>query len=258
MSAASRPRILVVDDEADLRRLLVDYLSPRGLAVCEAADGRAMRAELARTRPRPVDLVILDVGIGPENGFDLLAELRVRGDLVPVLMLTGQDDLEHRVAGLSRGADDYVAKPFEPRELLARIRAVLRRAPPPLTHGHSTPAMAAQPVRLGRCLLDPALGRLTSAVDGSEILLTAMELELLRVMLRHPGLALSRERLGQLAHGALVVGRAVDAQVMRLRRRLEPNPARPQVLRTVRGEGYLLAPGAYAHCEASPAAKANA
>lgn len=237
------PCVLVVDDEADLRALLVHYLGRRGLTVREAADGAGMRASLAA---EPVDLLVLDVTMPGESGLDLLAELRARGDDVPVVMLTGRDALDDRLAGLGRGADDYVTKPFEPRELLARIRAVLRRTPARNRQRPVKPAAPApRPVRLGHCLFEPAAGRLTLARDGSEIPLTALELELLRVMLRHPNMPLSRARLAELAHGcpAPAGSRGIDASVLRLRRKLEPDPGRPRVLRTARGEGYALVPG---------------
>ena len=235
--------ILIVDDEAELRALLVAYLGPRGLVVHEAVDSPTMWAQLAT---HPIGLVILDVGIGAESGLDLLGELRARGNAVPVMMLTGRDGLDDCLAGLGRGADDYVTKPFQPRELLARINAVLRRVPvagqrPTIVSGSAPPP----PIRLGRCLLDAASGRLTAVEGGAEVPLTSMELELLRTMLRHPGIPLSRDQLSELAHGveAKAGARGIEALVMRLRRRLETDPAEPLVLRTVRGQGYLLAPG---------------
>ena len=235
-------RVLVVDDEPALRALLADFLGRRGLAVREAADGLAMRAALAA---EPADVVVLDVTMPGESGLDLLADLRARGDDVPVVLLTACDGLDDRLAGLGRGADDYVTKPFEPRELLARIRAVLRRAPPRPRRPAAQPAAETRTVRFGRCILEPASGRLRLARDGTEVPLTAMELDLLRVMLRHQGVPLPRHRLEELAHGVAggSGGRAVDTRIHRLREKLEPDPANPRVLRTVRGEGYLLVPG---------------
>lgn len=233
--------ILVVDDEAALRGLLVDFLGRRGLFVAEAADGAAMWRRLATD---PVDLVVLDVTMPGESGFELLAALRARGDDVPVVMLTGRDGVSDRLAGLASGADDYVTKPFEPRELLARIRAVLRRTP--IRARRALPAgAAARAVRLGRCLFEPASGRLSAAEDGADVVLTGKELELLRTLLRHARLPLARERIEELADG--VAGgsgaRGIDARVHRLRRKIEVDPARPRVLRSVRGEGYVLEPG---------------
>lgn len=245
-TSANGPAILVVDDEAGLRGLLTAYLGPRGLSVHEAASGRAMWAQLAA---HPIALVVLDVGLGPESGLALLAELRARDNGPPVVMLTGRDGLADCLAGLRRGADDYVTKPFEPRELLARIRAVLRR-----TAGDKRLPHAGLPVpekqvavRLGRCVFDPIEGRLASVIDNTEVRLTSMELELLRTMLAHRELVLSRAQLSKLAHRQLAddSARGIDALVLRLRRRLEPNVRQPQVLRTVRGQGYMLAPGSY-------------
>ncbi len=245
MSAAgegARRHVLVVDDEPALRALLVDFLGRRGLEVTEAADGAGMWDCLAAG---PVDLIVLDVTMPEQSGLDLLLELRARGDDVPVVMLTGLDGLGDRLTGLGRGADDYVTKPFEPRELLARIRAVLRRAPARPRRPAPNPVEKPRLYCLGRCLFDPANGRLTSAQDGTEVLLTGMELDLLRLMLRHPDVPLSRERIEEFAHGIPggSGGRGVDARIRRLRQKLEPDPSRPRVLRTLRGEGYVLATG---------------
>ena len=152
--------MLVVDDEPASGRCSADFLARRGLAVREAADGLAMRAALAA---EPADVVVLDVTMPGESGLDLLADLRARGDDVPVVLLTACDGLDDRLAGLGRGADDYVTKPFEPRELLARIRAVLRRSPPRPRRPAAQPAAETRTVRLGRCILEPASGRLRLA-----------------------------------------------------------------------------------------------
>lgn len=241
MSARGEARILVVDDEADLRDLVAHFLGRRGLAVAEAENGAAMRARLAAER---FDLIVLDINMPDESGLDLLTWLRASGDDVPVVMLTAREALEDRLTGLGRGADDYVTKPFEPRELLARIRAVLRRIPQKQRTTSPAPVPSAA-IDLGRGRFDPATGKLTANPGGDEIPLTTGELQLLRVMLRHANMPLARNRLEELALGAVggAGSRAIDAHVYRLRQKLEPDPAQPQVLRTVRGAGYLLTPG---------------
>jgi DNA-binding response OmpR family regulator len=228
----TRNRVLVVDDEAPLREMLQDYLSMHGFLVRSARDGAGLWAELERA---PADLVILDVNLGAESGYDLARQLAVRSR-AGILMLTAVGDLPHRLEGLAAGADDYMAKPFEPRELLARVRSVIRRL------GEADPALASE-VRLGRCLFDPA-GRTLTGPDGEDIPLTAMEFELLTVFLRHPRQTLSRERLCRLAHDRdLQPGdRSIDIRITRLRKKVEVDPGEPRVLRTVRGEGYVYEP----------------
>jgi two-component system phosphate regulon response regulator OmpR len=229
----TRPRLLVVDDEATLREMLADYLGGQGFDVATVADGAAMRAEVARQRP---DLAILDVNLVGESGHDLARELAGhRG--IGILMLTAVGDLPHRLEGLRAGADDYMAKPFEPRELLARIRSILRRLGDPEEDGQAM-------VRVGRCRLDPAGRRLVDA-DGAEVALTSMEYDLLSVFVRHPRQILSRDRLSRLAHDRDMEpgDRAIDIRITRLRKKIEPTPGEPSVLRTVRGEGYVFDPG---------------
>lgn len=232
---ARQPAVLVVDDEPSLRALLEQYLSSRGFVVRLASGGAEMRAAL---REEPVDLILLDVNMPGEGGLALLGWLRASGDRRPVILLTSRHELDDRVGGVRAGADDYIVKPFEPREVLARLRAVLRRAPP-----EPSPMAAAGPIRLGRCWYDPTANRLTRAADGAEVPLTAGEAELLRAMARLPGLTLSRARLAGLASGEERGGRGVDAHILRLRRKLEPDPARPAILVTRPGSGYALLPG---------------
>ena len=228
------PAVLVVDDEPGLRALLEQYLVGRGFAVRTAAGGAEMRAQLRQGR---IDVILLDVNMPGESGLALLSWLRSTGDQRPVILLTSRHELEDRVGGVRAGADDYVVKPFEPREVLARLRAVLRRVPP-------RPApTAGGPVRLGRCWFDPARNRLTAAVDGEEVPLTVGEGELLRALLRHPGMTVARSRLAELTTGQDRGGRGVDAHIVRLRRKLEPDAARPCILVTQAGSGYTLLPG---------------
>ena len=238
MSAA---RILVVDDEPDLRALLCDYLGMQGFEVGAAADARELDALLAAG---PADVIVLDVNMPGENGIQALARLRAAGVGAGVIMLTAAATLSDRLAGLTDGADDYVVKPFEPRELLARIRAVLRRlegteaeAPGPA----APPARRA--VRIGRCTFDTE-ARCLRAEDGAEIALTAMEFDLLDVFARHPRQTLSRGRLAELAHGRpLEPGdRSIDIRITRLRAKIGEDARTPRTLRTVHGEGYVFDP----------------
>ena len=229
--------IIVVDDEPDLRLMLEDYLSMQGFRVRQAADGAELDQRLARGPGRPP---------GPRRQHAGRGRLRDRapaaqgGSRAGILMLTAAGDVPSRVRGLDGGADDYLAKPVELRELLARVRSVLRRV-------EAEPEPAAAPprqgVRFGRCTLDLGSRRLEDA-DGAEIPLTAMEYDLLAVFARHPRQVLSRERLAELAHNRpLAPGdRSVDIRITRLRQKLEPDAANPTVLRTVRGEGYAYEP----------------
>ena len=222
------PHILVVDDDDRLRELLRKYLSESGFLVATAEDAADARARLASLA---FDLVVLDLMMPGESGLDLAGELR-RGGNVPILMLTAMDAPEDRIAGLEHGADDYLTKPFEPRELLLRIRAILRRVP-------SIVAEAASEICLGSVTFDPLRGALHR--DGKPVRLTTVEAALLSVLAAQPGTVFDRDAL--IAHtGASGGGRAIDVQVTRLRRKIEPNPRLPRYLQTVRGRGYVLHP----------------
>lgn len=228
----TRNRLLVVDDEAPLREMVQDYLSMHGFEVRAVADGAGMWQEFERGTP---DVVILDVNLAAESGYDLARKISARSG-TGILMLTAVGDLPNRLEGLAAGADDYMAKPFEPRELLARVRSIIRRL------GEAETGAAAG-IRLGRCTFDAAGRRLIGA-DGEDIALTAMEFDLLAVFLRHPRQVLSRDRLCELAHGRpLEPGdRSIDIRITRLRKKIEADPERPEHLRTVRGEGYVYEP----------------
>ncbi|HEX6012448.1 MAG TPA: response regulator [Geminicoccaceae bacterium] len=232
----SDAHILVVDDEAEVRDLLQEYLIKQGFAVSAAASAAAAREVLAA---RAVDLVVLDLRMPGEDGLSLARALRTQGG-VGIVMLTGSGEVIDRVIGLEVGADDYLAKPFDPRELLARIRSVLRRvrpAPPPLPGGER------RAVRFGRHLLDLDAHRLL-ALDGREVPVTAMEFELLEAFAGNPNRVLSRDRLLELAHrrGNDPFDRSVDIRVARLRQKIEPDPDKPQTIKTVRGVGYVFVP----------------
>lgn len=232
------PHILVVDDEPEIREVLREYLTSKGYAVSAAENGAAMRAILAE---RPVHLVILDMIMPGEDGITLARELR-RLPRLGIVMLTAMSDMIDRVSGLEAGADDYVTKPFEPRELLARVRAVLRR----VAEASSEPAAGAmgREVRMGRSVLDLD-GRRLLTLDGTEIPLTAMEFDLLRAFAERPNRVLSRDQLLDLAHNREMEAfdRSIDLRIMRLRRKLEDDPAKPEILKTVRGAGYVFVPG---------------
>jgi DNA-binding response OmpR family regulator len=238
----SGERVLVVDDEPDLRARLADDLEMQGFDVGAAADAAELDARLAEA---PADVIVLDINMPGENGLAALARLRASGLRAGVILLTAAGTLGDRLAGLTDGADDYVVKPFEPRELLARIRAVLRR----LDADGPGPAPAPEParpaLRMGRCTFD-TVARCLRSPDGAEIPLTAMEYDLLDVFARHPRQTLSRHRLAELAHGRpLAPGdRSVDIRITRLRAKIGEDARNPRTLRTVHGEGYVFDPDA--------------
>jgi two-component system, OmpR family, phosphate regulon response regulator OmpR len=220
--------ILVVDDDARLRRLLQRYLTEHRYHVTTAADAAEARASL---RNFAFDLMVLDVMMPGQDGISLTAELRAESDL-PILLLTALGETEDRVKGLSAGADDYLVKPFDPRELLLRIATILRRVAPA--------APSDQPLRFGPFAFDGASQELRRGEE--RIHLTDAELSLLQILAEQPGLAITRQELGQRSR---ISGsdRAIDTQIARLRRKLEPDPRRPRYLLTKRGEGYVLRPG---------------
>jgi len=222
--------VLLVEDDIRLANLTREYLEGHGLVVSHVADGRRGLEEASRGR---FDAVLLDLMLPGKDGLEVCRELRARSD-VPILVLTARGEEADRVMGLELGADDYLAKPFSPRELLARIRAVVRRA-----RGRAGPARAA--VRVGGLHLDPGARRAT--LDGREIPLTGYEFTLLEALARRAGRVLSREQLMELARGSAEESfdRSIDVHVSRLRQKLGDDPKRPRLIRTVRGAGYLLA-----------------
>jgi DNA-binding response OmpR family regulator len=222
------PRILVVDDEPKIVRLVRDYLEHGGFDVLVARDGGEA---LMRARTERPDLVVLDLGLPGLDGLDVTRALR-RDTSVPLIMLTARDSETDKVLGLELGADDYLTKPFSPRELVARIRAVLRR--------HERDA-SAEVIRVGELELD--VPRLRVEVSGRAVALTATEFELLSVMARQPGRVFTRAQLLDAIHGQALESyeRAIDAHVKNIRRKLEPDPRRPRFLLTVYGVGYRVA-----------------
>jgi two-component system phosphate regulon response regulator OmpR len=234
MTAADAPHLLVVDDDARLRALLQRYLTEQGFRVSAAPDAAAARQALAAMA---FDLLVLDVMMPGESGLSLAEALRREGQEVPILMLTARGAPDDRVAGFEHGADDYLGKPFDPRELALRIRTILKRAAPP-----STGPTAPSPVQLGPRWFDPERGELRGP-DGT-VRLTGGETALLQALARRPGEVLSREEIAT-ALGTPEAGeRAIDVQVTRLRRKIEPDPREPRFLQTIRHRGYVLRPGA--------------
>jgi two-component system, OmpR family, phosphate regulon response regulator OmpR len=229
-ASADKPHILVVDDDTRLRELLRTFLSKNGFRVTVASHAAEARERLGVL---DFDLIVLDVMMPGETGLEFAAELR-RTDDVPILMLTAMGDTKHRIAGLEKGVDDYLGKPFEPRELLLRIQNVLRRNKPPVAETAGEPV---RPVTFGPMQFDLELGELTQ--KGKRVPLTDAEVALLRALTARLGEVLSRETLSK-SVGAAVNERAIDVQVTRLRRKIEPDPSFPRYLRTVRGQGYRL------------------
>lgn len=239
--ASAGPQLLVVDDEPELRSLLAEYFGRHGFVVRGCADGAAARSALAERLP---ELVVLDVNMPGENGLSLARWLRATHPHVGIVMLTTEGEAIDRIVGLELGADDYVPKPFEVRELLARVRAVLRRAATPPASAPSLPEPAStRRVRFGGCALDLEERRLTGA-DGSTIDISAAEFDLLALFARHPNRPLTRDQIMEQAHnrGWDVFDRSIDLRVMRLRRKIERNPDKPEVLKTVRNVGYVYVP----------------
>ncbi|PZA11359.1 DNA-binding response regulator [Rhodopseudomonas palustris] len=240
---SQNPHIIVVDDEAPAREMVGDYLKMHGFAVTLCDGGKSLRAEIAAKLP---DLVVLDLNMPEEDGLSIIRDLKARSN-VPVIMLTATASPIDRVVGLELGADDYIAKPCELRELMARIRSVLRRAAPPKPAAAETASPvktdSAQLVRFGTKWLDLEAQALRDD-DGNEHPLTASEFGLLKVFAANPKRVLSRERLLELANArdAEAFDRAVDLRIMRIRRKIEPDPTKPAVIRTIRGGGYLFSP----------------
>jgi len=227
-------RVLIVDDDPSVREMLAEYLSAHGYEVAQAASGAAMRAELARAAPA---VVLLDIGLPGEDGLTLARYLRERHD-VGIIMVTGAGDVVDRVAGLEVGADDYIAKPFDPRELRARLKSVLRRlAAKPKKEASSSK------IRVGRCFLDLKSRTLTDA-EGREVAITSMEFDLLKALIEHPNQVLSRDQLLTLTRNREwePFDRSVDIRITRLRRKVEQDPAHPRAIKTVRGAGYMFIP----------------
>lgn len=231
----THPQLLVVDDDREIRTLLADYLDTQGFKTLTAADGAGMWRALDAAR---IDLIVLDLTLPGEDGLTLCRTLRARS-AVPVIMLTARREPLDRILGLEMGADDYLPKPFEPRELLARIRSVLRRTqalPPNLA------PPVAQRLRFADWTLDLTARQLVNP-SGVVVALSGAEFRLLKVFLEHPNRVLNRDQLLNLTQGrdAELFDRSVDLQVSRLRQKLGEDAKAPQIIKTVRNEGYVLA-----------------
>ena len=235
----SNGRILIVEDDRAVREMLVEYLTTHGYDVAGADGGSAMRDAIERALP---DVVLLDVHLPGEDGLTLARFLREHYD-VGIIMVTGAADVVDRVAGLEVGADDYVTKPFDPRELRARVKSVLRRIQARRPASAGEPSQRAQLVAVGACQLDMASHQLVDP-KGGEIPITGMEFDLLCAFIERPNQVLSRDQLLTMTRNREwePFDRSIDIRIARLRRKIEPDPERPQTIRTVRGAGYMFVP----------------
>ena len=233
----TKTRIIVVDDDARLRELLNRYLTEQGFSVRAVSDGNEMNRWLARER---YDLMVLDLMMPGEDGLSICRRLRGVGDKIPIIMLTAKGDDVDRIVGLEVGADDYLTKPFNPRELVARIQAVLRRVPEPQPPG--APTTDQQVIEFGDFSFNLAARSL--ARSGEDLALTTGEFALLKVLVQHPRTPLSRDKLMELARGREfgAFDRSIDVQVSRLRKLIEADPAKPAYIQTVWGFGYVFIP----------------
>jgi two-component system phosphate regulon response regulator OmpR len=247
------PTLLVVDDEIELLSVLSEYLGGQGFRVLVASDAQKARAAVADVEPH---VAVIDVLMPGEDGLSLARWLRVAHPAVGIVMRSAAAETVDRIVGLEVGADDYVTKPFDLRELLARIKGLLRRtqapapfppasqpSPTPPT-GSAAPQARAAAMPFGTCTLDLGLRRLFDST-GAEVELTASELDLVLLFARNPGRALNRDQIMERAHNRSwdVFDRSIDLRVMRLRRKVERNPEKPEAIRTVRGVGYMFVPG---------------
>ena len=230
-------KIVIVDDDARIRDLLRRFLSQEGFDVLMAEDSRALARIMQR---ESVDLLVLDLMLPGEDGLSICRRLRSEGQKVPIIMLTAKGEDVDRIAGLEIGADDYLGKPFNPRELLARIHAVLRRRP--VQEAPGAPSHEQEVIEFGDFVFD--LGARSLRKGDKDIALTTGEFAMLKVMARHPRQPLSRDKLAQLARGREFepFDRSLDVQVSRLRKLIESDPANPKIIQTVWGVGYVFVP----------------
>jgi len=235
--AAMQPKatILIVDDEQDVREVLEEYFGDHGYATLGAPNASVAK-ELAAAHP--VDLALVDVNMPGEDGLSLARHLRERYASIAIVMLTSAGTVVDRIVGLEMGADDYVPKPFDPRELVARARSVLRR-----TSMAGRAELGGARVRIGRCVLDIGAHRLVDET-GAELAMSPLEFDLLKALAEHPNQPLSRERILNLHQQRDwdPFDRSVDLRIMRLRKKIEPDPEHPRFIRTVRNEGYIFVP----------------
>jgi DNA-binding response OmpR family regulator len=234
-SVSPKATILIVDDEPDVREVLEEYLVAHGYAVIGAESASAAKTLVAQ---HAIDLALVDIHMPGEDGLSLARHLRERYAKIAIIMLTSAATVVDRIVGLEMGADDYVPKPFDPRELVARVKSVLRRTS---SAGHAD--IGAARVRIGRCVLDVAAHRLTDE-QGGEVAMSPLEFDLLKALAEHPNRALSRERILNLNQQRDwdPFDRSVDLRIMRLRKKIEPDPEHPRFIRTIRNEGYIFVP----------------
>jgi two-component system phosphate regulon response regulator OmpR len=227
--------ILIVDDEPDVRDVLQEYFVAHGYAVLGAENASVAKTMAAR---HPIDLALVDIHMPGEDGLSLARHLRERYGKIAIVMLTSAAAVVDRIVGLEMGADDYVPKPFDPRELAARVKSVLRR-----TSAAGRADIGAARMRIGRCVLDLSAHRLTSD-SGEEVAMSPLEFDLLRAFAEHPNQPLSRERILNLNRQRDwdPFDRSVDLRIMRLRKKIEPDPEHPRFIRTIRNEGYIFVP----------------
>lgn len=232
-----KTHILVCDDEIDVREMLQEYLSKRGYKVSAASGGEELRSIISS---RAVDVMIMDINMPKEDGLSILRSLRPE-NTTPVIMLTAAGDVVDRIIGLEMGADDYLGKPVDLRELEARIKAILRRGA--ISDKVSAENSDGDRALFGDYILDKGAAKLLAS-DGSEVPLTAMEYSLLKVFAENKGRVLNRDQLLEQAHDRSwdPFDRSIDIRISRLRRKLEANPEKPEIIRTVRGIGYLYDP----------------
>ena len=238
---AAAHHIIVVDDEPEICEMLADYLGHAGFRVSTAEDGATLRRLL---EDQAADLVILDINMPGEDGLSLARYLRANTK-IGIVMLTAAGEVVDRIVGLEMGADDYLPKPVDMRELLARVRAVLRRMEAELRTSRPRPnRRAREKIGFGACQLDLDAHRLYDAA-GEEVPITSMEFDLLKAFAEHPNRVLSRDQLLDLAHNRdwEPFDRSIDIRIARLRRKVEADPSKPQVIKTVRGAGYIFVPG---------------
>jgi two-component system phosphate regulon response regulator OmpR len=236
-----RYRILIVDDDARLRELLSRFLHEQGYSTQAVEDSATMNRSLSRER---FDLVVLDLMLPGEDGLSICRRLRQEGNTIPIIMLTAKGNDEDRIVGLDMGADDYIGKPFNPRELLARIQAVMRRQPviPP-----GSPAAKDEIISFGNIHID--LGARKLKRDGEDVPITTAEFSLLKVLVQNSRLPLARGKLTEMARGREyeAFDRAIDVQISRLRKLIEDDPANPRYIQTVWGFGYVFVPDGSKH-----------
>jgi two-component system phosphate regulon response regulator OmpR len=236
MEKSAKGTILVVDDEPDVREVLEEYLTSHGYGVITAENAASAKTIVAK---QPIDLALLDINMPGEDGLSLARHLRERYATIAIVMLTSAGTVVDRIVGLEMGADDYVPKPFDPRELVARLKSVLRR-----TSSAGRADIGASRVRIGRCVLDLSAHRLSDD-KGDELPMTPLEYDLLKAFAEHPNRPLSRERILNLSQQRDwdPFDRSVDLRIMRLRKKVEPDPEQPRFIRTIRNEGYIFVPG---------------